>query len=326
MLVVFPRPVGTSRCFRTNLTVNAFGTWTSDRKSKAIVQPSGAGPTHQAHFVLLDILDFTSQEVYTELKYASFGSLYQSNGDLSQDSLDDDGLPKIKDLRLAVRDLTDKMSLLLEYLGASTPSLRCDVLNGLEITADELISRMQQMNQLAIQHHESNQVLVNMTVSRSNLRESKAVRRLANLASAFLPLTLAAGVLSTQHRLNESSIILWDFLTLCLDLGVIVVFLLWAATSRHFRTARQKFVRLLTEDVFRRQSFDRRLLWLSLPMCITTVIAANIGTFHDIGIAWKVLAYGAAAGVGFLVMHLMVGIFVTGQWFHDPYFAWEIWR
>ena len=326
MLVVFPRPTRTSECSRTDLTVDAFGTWTQNRKLKAIIRPSGAGPTDQAHLLLLDVLDFASQKVYKELRYASFRSLYRSNSNFLAECLDDDGWPKVKDLRLGVRDLTEKMSLLLEYLGVNKPSLRCDVSNDRETTADELMSRMKQMNELAIQNHESNQVYLNMMVSRSNLRESKAVRRLANLASAFLPLTLAAGVLSTQHRLVESSIILWDFLTLCLDLGVIVVFLLWMATSRHFRTARQKFAGLLTKNVFRREAFDRRLLWLSLPVCITTFIAANLGTFYDIEIAWRVLAYGAAGGIGFLFMHLIVGIYVTGQWFHDPYFVWDIWR
>ena len=123
----------------------------------------------------------------------------------------------------------------------------------------------------------------------SSLRESRGVRQLANLASFFLPLTLAAGVLSTQHRLADRPIFIWDIMTLILDVGIIALALMKLATSQNIRYFFKDPKRMFRN-------------WISLiffiPISITTMAAMNLGSFHNIDIGWKILVYGIAGGFG----------------------------
>ena len=210
---------------------------------------------------------------------------------------DQDGLPVTKDLRLVVADLSDKITMLLEYLHLSTPRLHCDSSNDsgeIEVLADELLARSQALRQLAAQHYADGQDFVNREVARSNLRESRAVRRLANLASVFLPLTLAAGVLSTQHRLSDDPIFLWDLITLFLDVGVIVLVLLWIASSKHVKKMFDRYPHF--------RPTKPQVLFFGIPVTLCTLVAANIGSFRNIGIGWRVLVYGNIGVVVFMVV------------------------
>ena len=95
-----------------------------------------------------------------------------------------------------------KLRLLLEGLGQRPTSyFSMDSSNSLSMIAYELFRRADEMEECASRIHSNDEARLNREVARTSIREARSVKRLANLASIFLPLSLAATILSMQHRL-----------------------------------------------------------------------------------------------------------------------------
>ncbi|KAH7128574.1 hypothetical protein B0J11DRAFT_274570 [Dendryphion nanum] len=78
-----------------------------------------------------------------------------------------------------------------------------------------------------------------VVMSRFNVRQANSATQLTTLAAFFLPLTLAAGILSMQTRFSDLHLLLYDFLGVVIILATLAI--IFAALNRHckegFKTA-----------------------------------------------------------------------------------------
>jgi hypothetical protein len=91
-----------------------------------------------------------------------------------------------------------------------TPAALSEYLDALSQDCDYYKTWSQQLKTKTIDIHE-------VTVSRFNVKQSSSVSQLTLLAAFFLPLSLAAGVLSMQTRFADLNLLLFDFV------GVVVI-------------------------------------------------------------------------------------------------------
>ena len=267
-----------------------------EKKTRLIGEYSAKMKYDTTFLVLLDLFNVCSERLHIHLA----DILQRIHGKVDNTTL-------IEDLRPLIHEFTYKATLTSQCLRLHNASIPCNTDDHVEVLAGELVSRIAEIDDLAEQYYVRTQNSVNWHISRVNLAESRAVKRLANLASISLPLTLSTGILSTQCRLVEQPILLWDFLTLCLNLGVIVLVILWVMTSRRLKTLRKDVVfecRRLVPTI----KIDGYLPWLIAPTLILTIVAFNFGTFASMDMGWKIFAFGAAGGFGFLVVYLLLAI------------------
>ena len=214
---------------------------------------------------------------------------------------DQDGLPTAQSFVSQTDHIAEKTTLLLERLGLSSGTgYRGADTNFLEFKAEDLAVRTAHMTQLASQLQDSRLAKYNDTIVRANLRESRAVRRLAILASVFLPLTLSATILNIQKRFLDIHQALWDFAALSLDISLIALLLFGVMTPRG---------RSILGKV--QHHTGRTLWWLLLVPAAVTGVGINYGMFASSQIAWKIIAIGLPASVGFGVMMLMARLAST---------------
>ena len=312
--MVLPTAVENARSHQSKkpyITLDAFEAWAREYRGQDLMDTLDPSVGNRACLMLLDVLDFCSRNTLLRLRELTLGSVHEIGPvyELGASFVD-------FDFRHVIRELVGKIDLLLAFMGPRVPKLR-PPLTPLEAIADDLICRNLVLNELAGEHYVRAKDFIASRVSDTNLQESRAVRRLANLASAFLPLTLAASALSTQHRFLDEPLLLLDLTTIGLDLGAVVLVILWVTTST--KTSRLKgnvvdrMQRMYTKD-----QLDRYLLWLFLPICMSTLVAVNIGSFTSTRIGWKVFAFGLLAGVCFLLLHLYLSTRIESEWWVHP--------
>lgn len=234
--------------------------------------------------------------------------------------MDIDGLPYADPPEYPIDTLSDQIIALLESLKLSTSTkLRPESADSLDRIAEDLVVRLDFMKQCVKRMKDMHYVRLNNYITRSNLRESYAVKRLAVLASIFLPLSLGAGILSMQNRFADIHFILWDFVAVCVDMGLLALIFFQVTGSPKLQLVRylyQRIISILIQWHLRSQGFEKqnklrrrleRLTWkvLGLPSLTTIVVALNLGVFGNIQHAWKVLACGLAGGVGPYVLFVM---------------------
>lgn len=118
-----------------------------------------------------------------------------------------------------------------------------------------------------------------------NFRQNNSVQRLTVLATLFLPMSLATGILSMGTRFKDLGPLLYDFFgVLVLVMTLVVVYLAVMFLLEH------------------------KLKYLRLPaMFLTFVVVAGygplvlssflVGMFHDVVLGAKILGFGTAASV-----------------------------
>ncbi len=246
--------------------------------------------------------------------------------------IDEDGIPTMKDYILPTVSLAEKATLLLESLNLSSNThFNRDNSNSLDAIAEDLAIRSNHIKQRAIQLQALYSAKLNEHFGRSSIRESHAVKRLAILASIFLPLSLSSGILSMQSRLTDIHLVLWDFIAVCIDLALVVLVFFWVTESSRLPLLTKSLKRMCIfpydMDVTERKKRLKERIWkivwwtLSLPSLVIVALALNVGMFGQVQTGWKILGYGIAAGAGFLIIIglLYVGFSFLWGWFdaHD---------
>ncbi|KAI1643676.1 uncharacterized protein F4817DRAFT_349015 [Daldinia loculata] len=125
------------------------------------------------------------------------------------------------------------------------------------------------------------------------LNQSGNVQNLTLLATIFLPLSLAAGVLSMQSRFKDLGTLLYDFFGVVVLLATIVVLFLGAMFI--LANVKELESRLLKYEIYRQ--FGRRLLLSSFALILITfgalVLSSFIvGMFKDVVLGASILGYG----------------------------------
>ncbi|KAI0122676.1 hypothetical protein F4814DRAFT_217664 [Daldinia grandis] len=142
------------------------------------------------------------------------------------------------------------------------------------------------------------------------LNQSGNVQNLTLLATIFLPLSLAAGVLSMQSRFKDLGTLLYDFFGVVVLLATIVVLFLGAMFI--LANVKELESRLLKYGVYRQ--FGRRLL-LGLSALILITFGALVlssflvGMFKDVVLGASILGYGTLVLV---FGPIVVGVLILG--------------
>lgn len=142
---------------------------------------------------------------------------------------------------------------------------------------------------------------------RRNMQESNNLWMLSVLASIFLPLSLASGILSMQTRLKDLHYLLYDFLgvvVLLLTLVGLVLLLVKASMMASERVATRGS---------RWSLFGKRAAKLGFTMAILsvwTVVLASfvVGMAENVRLGGFILGYGIAGLVG-IVAAMMAAVF-----------------
>ena len=148
-----------------------------------------------------------------------------------------------------------------------------------------------------------------------NIKDSTSVKRLTILATIFLPLSLSASILSMQTRFVDLQLKLYDFLGVFVIVGsaaVLTLFLVRAVLKLKSAGAFKMFspanswARARTSG-YREDKWGYRLesvlyakFWIS---CWAVMVASFIvGMLKNVILGLKVLGYGFAGALGFLLL------------------------
>ena len=249
---------------------------------------------------LMDLMNYVTMKEITRLR----------NYGLEHMSMDRDSLPKVDPPDYPIDALSDQIIALLQSLNLSGEIIPSPAsTDSLDSIAEDLVERLDFMKQRVKEWKNIHHNLFNGYIAGSNMMESHAVKRFAILASIFLPLSLGADILSMQSRLADIHLILWDFVAVCVDMGLLALIFFQVTASRTTGWMKSvysqvmfvlsiHYLRVRSRGSKRQRQLELVCGILGLPGLIAVVVALNLGVFGDIQLAWRILVYGLAGGLG----------------------------
>jgi hypothetical protein len=139
-------------------------------------------------------------------------------------------------------------------------------------------------------------------MSRFNVKQANSVNQLTLLAALFLPLSLAAGVLSMQTRFSELDLLLYDFV------GVVVILATLAMTFAIINRYGKDFMKSMIFGQKGDRSAFRYLRVISLSLWWLAILSSFlVGMVEDAVFGLKVFGFQAAGIV--LVGWVSYGLF-----------------
>ncbi|KAJ4210877.1 hypothetical protein NW759_012908 [Fusarium solani] len=139
-----------------------------------------------------------------------------------------------------------------------------------------------------------------------NVNQAQGVQQLTLLATIFLPLSLAAGVLSMQTRFKDLGSLIYDFFGVVMLLGAIVVIIFIIMTT--IAVIKEAESRLAQYSFYREDArhIVIKLLILGLFSYGSLILSSFlVGMFKDVTLGAKVLGYGTAAAVGLVLLLIL---------------------
>ncbi|KAH6976524.1 hypothetical protein BKA56DRAFT_674971 [Ilyonectria sp. MPI-CAGE-AT-0026] len=136
-----------------------------------------------------------------------------------------------------------------------------------------------------------------------NMNQTRGVQQLTLLATIFLPMSLAAGVLSMQSRFRDLGSLLYDFFGVVILLGAIVLILLLFMLLLAY--AKEQESKRLRHKSYREEIRPFIQLGLVLTLLVYGGLVLSsfiVGMFIDVSLGARILGYGTAAAVGLLVL------------------------
>lgn len=143
-----------------------------------------------------------------------------------------------------------------------------------------------------------------------NINQTRGVQQLTLLATIFLPLSLAAGVLSMQTRFKDLGTLLYDFFGVVVLLAAIVlIIMIMMSLVSVVNELDSKFLR---NRVYREKVRGKVLFTIITGFFIFGCLMLSsflVGMFKDVSLGAKILGYGVAAicGVWIVVLLLVIG-------------------
>jgi hypothetical protein len=149
-----------------------------------------------------------------------------------------------------------------------------------------------------------------LDVSR-NMQESLRVWILSALASVFLPLSIATGLLSMQNRFIDLQILLYDFCGVVVLVGTILFVLF--QSLRGYVFWKERFEMWTPNSVF--QKGTKYLVGINaavIVFCVWGLILASflVGMIEDTGLGGRILGFGLAALFGIVMLFGLVAILI----------------
>ncbi|KAG2024277.1 hypothetical protein GB937_003928 [Aspergillus fischeri] len=198
-------------------------------------------------------------------------------------------------------DLAETLESLLNVAMKTLPELRdSDFNTGTTFSRIETELReycKEIRNRLARLNNEMDKNVKFLDLDRT-LKQARNVERLTILATIFLPLSLAAGILSMQSRFKDAGVLLYDFLGVSVLLGAFAVAVV--VSLAFFNLIEEDVTKLFKANIFKR--IWRLVLWylalhiLAIGLLILT--SFTVGMFKDVVLGWFILGYGLAVAIG----------------------------
>ena len=149
------------------------------------------------------------------------------------------------------------------------------------------------------------------------IQDSSGVWLLTLLASIFIPLSLATGILSMQTRFVDLHFLLYDFVGVVIIIGssavllfVMLKLILWLTDLATKSEIRLKYVR----ENLPLASWILTILGVSWALQFWALVFTSfmVGMIRDIGLGLKILGFGSAAFLGVSVVLFLLPI--LGEW------------
>lgn len=144
-----------------------------------------------------------------------------------------------------------------------------------------------------------------------NVNQTRGVQQLTLLATIFLPLSLAAGVLSMQTRFKDLGNLLYDFFGVVVLLGAIVIIIFIIMTV--IAIIKEAESRLAQYSFYRKhvRRIVMSLLMLGLFSYGSLILSSFlVGMFKDVSLRAKILGCGSTVVFGLMVMFVTPPILV----------------
>jgi len=145
-----------------------------------------------------------------------------------------------------------------------------------------------------------------------SFKESQGVWILGLLASIFLPLSLATGLLSMQTRLVDLHLIFYDFCGVIILIGTLVLVIIGLLNI--YVRLNEQLLRSKSDPTFRRWIYPP-IGFGVLACCVVTwgllLSSFLVGMVKSVELGLKILGYGAAAMGGVV---LLVGLGTSAMW------------
>ncbi|KAF5989749.1 hypothetical protein FBULB1_594 [Fusarium bulbicola] len=148
-----------------------------------------------------------------------------------------------------------------------------------------------------------------------NINQTRDVQQLTLLATIFLPLSLAAGVLSMQTRFKDLGTLLYDFFGVVVLLAAIVLIIM--ILSKLMAVVNEVDSKCSARSSGYREDFrGKLLLTINTGFFVFGCLVLSsflVGMFKDVSLGAKILGYGVAAicGVWMIVLLSPIGIFLA---------------
>lgn len=136
-----------------------------------------------------------------------------------------------------------------------------------------------------------------------NINQNRSVQQLTLLATIFLPLSLAAGVLSMQTRFKDLGTLLYDFFGVVVLLAAIVlIIMILLSLVAVVKELDSKFLR---NESYRESFRGKFLLAVNIGFFVFGCLVLSsflVGMFKDVTLGARILWYGVAAICGLWVV------------------------
>lgn len=198
-----------------------------------------------------------------------------------------------------------------KHLGASS---RSGLDSALQELSDALSENLKMAKHLGSKENRRYELLKGVL----DFQQSLNMTRLTTLASVFLPLSLAAGLLSMQTRVSQLGLLVYDFTGICIILGTLIL-LTYPIMSRVIATSNRRSwysLNMMAIDSLTsgRIKFPIRILeyhkswYFVLAIYIWGVVVASflVGMSYSVSVGVKILGFGVAAGVAALFLISLV--------------------
>ncbi|KAF5578969.1 hypothetical protein FPANT_9779 [Fusarium pseudoanthophilum] len=147
-----------------------------------------------------------------------------------------------------------------------------------------------------------------------NMNQNRGVQQLTLLATIFLPLSLAAGVLSMQTRFKDLGTLLYDFFGVVVLLAAIVLIIMILLSL--VAAVKELDSKSLRNESYRESLRGKFLVVVNVGFFVFGCLVLSsflVGMFSDVTLGAKILGYGVAAicGLWTVALLLVLGGIVT---------------
>jgi len=140
--------------------------------------------------------------------------------------------------------------------------------------------------------------------SLSNEKQANSVNQLTFIAALFLPLSLAAGILSMQTRFVDLGLLLYDFVGAVFILGAVAAFFMFI--GRYGKYVFERSIYISHGQIVYQFPYLLRILKLTLFAAWWLALLSSflVGMLKDVGFGLKILGFEAVGITGLWLLSL----------------------